>query len=431
MGRREATPLRRADGLRSLARSWLPTAFGTSLLSWEIPLVVAVVARMAGGEPAMAVLGVGLSVLFVVNSPALALAPLVVAELDARGTRMLARHSLVIGALGCAVMAGMALVPGLSAVVPAVLGLPDGLAPGFRTCLLSFATAPLAVAVRRYLHGRLIHGDVTRPIAVATTARIAVTVGAAAALWRSGAPSAATGGVALSCGAWAEAAVLAGAVRGLARPHAGGGTATGRSPLVQHFRLTTSVLLNMSPALLATIAITRSGEAAASLVVWPALYGLMSLGAVPLSDVESVGAAFLSRGGDPRTLLRFTAALAGCLAVIFALAALTPFAHWYVADFSGVPRGPADLGLRWLLVLGAAPALWAIRGRFRAVFIAGGAVDMLPRAAVVHVAGLLALGASLPFTSLPGVACASIAIVGALLVEVAFLRAASRRLPGR
>jgi hypothetical protein len=32
-------------------------------------------------------------------------------------------------------------------------------------------------------------------------------------------------------------------------------------------------------------------------IVWPALYGLISLGTVPLSDLDSVGAAFLKAGG--------------------------------------------------------------------------------------------------------------------------------------
>jgi hypothetical protein len=411
--------------VRSLARSWLPTAAGSSMLAWEIPLVVAIVGRMPGGAAAMAALGAGLSVLFVVNSPALALAPVVVAELSGHGSRALLRRTVVTGALGCGVLLALALLPGLSAGFPALLGLPANLRADFAMCLLSFTSAPLAVAVRRYLHGRLIDHDTTRPIAAATIARITMTVAAGLCLWQAGVPAAGTGGLALSCGAWAEAVCLALPVRRLAPVPAPDDP--GRGILLQHARITSSVLLNMSPALVTTVVIARSGDAAASLIVWPALYGLVSLGTVPLSDLDTVGAAFLKRAGGPQVLLRFTLALAGALLAGSLLVVLTPLARLYVAGFSHVPSGPADLGLRWMAVLAAAPPLWAVRGRLRAMAIAGGFSRALPRAAAVHLMAFLGFGVLLPLTSLPGVACAALALVGALAAETLSLRAMADR----
>ncbi|GAA1928248.1 hypothetical protein [Streptantibioticus ferralitis] len=402
-------------GIASLARSWLPTALGSSMLAWEIPLVVAIVGRMPGGASAMAALGAGLSVLFVVNSPALALAPVVVTELSNHGSRVLLRRALATGGLGCALLVALALLPGLSAGFPTLLGLPAELRADFRTCLLSFASAPLAVAVRRFLHGRLIDSDTTRPIAVATVARIGATVIAGLGLWQAGVPAGATGGLALSVGAWAESACLALFARRL-EPVPAPDVPGGRI-LPQHARITSSVLLNMSPALVTTIVIARSEQAGDSLVVWPALYGLVSLGTVPLSDLDSVGAAFLKRAGAPCLLMRFTVLLAGVLLAVSLLVVLTPLAHLYIAGFSNVPSGPANLGLRWMAVLVAAPPLWALRGRLRAVAIAGGTSRALPRAAAVHLAAFLMFGLLLPLSSLPGVADAELALVGALTTE--------------
>jgi hypothetical protein len=406
-------------GAVSLGRSWLPTAFGSSLLAWEIPLVVAIVGRMPDGPSAMAALGAGLSVLVVVNSPALALAQLVVAELRGRGSRVLLRRAAATGAFGCAALAGLALLPGF----PALLGLPPALRGDFRACLLSFATAPLAVALRRYLHGRLIHHDTTRPIAEATMARITLTVVAGLLLRWAGIPSAWLGGLALSCGAWVEAGYLAVTARRL-DPAPPPGEPAGRVSL-QHARITSIMLLNMSPALVTTIVIARSNEATASLVVWPVLYGLVSLGTVPLSDLDAVGAAFLRRAGRHSVLLRFTLVLAGVLLAVALLIALTPLARLYIVDFSNVPSGPADLGLRWMAVLAAAPPLWAIRGRLRALAIAGERTQALPRAAGVHLMTLLGLGALLPLSPLPGVACAALAIIGALTAEILLLQVMS------
>ncbi|MEV5317269.1 hypothetical protein AB0K92_06250 [Streptomyces sp. NPDC052687] len=412
-----APPATEWAGVRRLARSWVPTALGSSMLAWEIPLVAAITARTADGASALAALGAGLSVLFVVNSPALALAPLTVAELAGQGSRRLLRRAVGTGLAGCAALLVPAALPGVSTGFPALLGLPAYLHDAFRICLLSFATAPLAVALRRYRHGRLIAADTTRPIAVATGIRIAATTLVALAVWRAGLPAAATGGVALSAGAWAEAAYLAAAARALPPVPAG----AGRRLSVQHARITSTVLLNMSPSLITTVVLTRSAAAEDSLTVWPVLYGLVSLGMVPLSDLDSVGAAFLRRSGSPRILLRFTALLTAALLALAALVALTPLARWYVAGFSNVPDGPADLGLRWIAVLAAVPALWAVRGRLRALVIAGGDTRTLPRAAVVHLAGLIGCGLALTLTSLPGVACASLSLTAALLLETAAL----------
>ncbi|MFI6209933.1 hypothetical protein ACIBAI_26740 [Streptomyces sp. NPDC051041] len=420
---RSPEPLRgKADrtSVASLARSWLPTALGSSMLAWEIPLVVAIVGRMSGGASAMAALGAGLSVLFVVNSPALALAPLVVTEVGNHGSRALLRRALVTGGAGCVLLVALALLPGVATGFPALLGLPGEVREDFRTCLLSFAAAPLAVAVRRFLHGRLIGADTTRPIAVATVVRIGATALAGLALWRTGVPAGATGGLALSVGAWAETACLALSARRPAPVPAP--RIPGRGLVLQHARITSSVLLNMSPALVTTVVIARSEQAADSLVVWPALYGLVSLGTVPLSDLDSVGAAFLRRAGAPAVLTRFAVLLAGALLAVSLLVALTPVARLYLAGFSNVPAGPVDLGLSWMVVLAAAPPLWAVRGRLRAVAIAEGAGRALPRAAAVHLAAFLAFGLLLPFTSLPGVAGASLALVAALATETLSLR---------
>lgn len=408
-------------GVGALARWWLPTAFGSSLLAWEIPLVVAIVGRMSGGPSAMAALGVGLSVLVVINSPALALAPLVVAELRRHGSARLLRHAASTGLLGCAVLAGVAALPGVSTMFPAALGLPPALRADLRVCLLSFATAPLAVALRRYLHGRLIASGNARPIAAATLVRIAVTVLAALGLRALGVPSAWVGGLALSCGAWAETAALTVPARPLG-PVPPPVAPAGRV-VRQHARIASSVLLNMVPALVTTVVIARSHQAADSLVVWPALYGLVSLGTVPQSDLDSVGAAFLRRAGRPAVLLRFTLLLGGVLLVGAELVALTPLARLYLTDFSDVPAGPAALGVAWAGMLMLAPALWSVRGRLRATAIAGTDSRALPRAAAVHLTALLGCGGLLPFTALPGIACAVLALIGALVAEILGLRA--------
>jgi hypothetical protein len=96
-------------GVWALFRLWLPTVFGASMLVVEIPLVAAAAARSTDGGDALAAIGIGMSLLVVVNTPALAVAALVAGERNRRDPRQLWRHTLTVGAAGTAVLLALAL----------------------------------------------------------------------------------------------------------------------------------------------------------------------------------------------------------------------------------------------------------------------------------------------------------------------------------
>ena len=60
--------------VRRVLRIWAPTALGSSVLMVEIPVILALAARGPRGAASLAGLGVALSLILLVNSPALALA---------------------------------------------------------------------------------------------------------------------------------------------------------------------------------------------------------------------------------------------------------------------------------------------------------------------------------------------------------------------
>jgi hypothetical protein len=120
------------------------------------------VARSADGGLALAAIGIGMSLLVVVNTPALAMAPLVTLELGRRDERRLFRYAVAVGAAGSLAVLALAIPPG-SGLVRALFGLDADLGAAVSAFLFGLALNSLGVAIRRYQHGRLIHYGVHRP----------------------------------------------------------------------------------------------------------------------------------------------------------------------------------------------------------------------------------------------------------------------------
>lgn len=428
------------SGSGRLLWTWLPTALGSSVLVAEIPLVAASVARSRHGADALAALGIAISVIVVVNTPGLAMTPLVVSEAGRQRPGQLAKYGLAVGCAAGLVLVMLATVPSAFALLRLIIHVNPVLAADLRACLLALAPASIAVAGRRYLHGRLIVAAATRPITVATVARMCCS-GALAWSWVAVDPTAGAlgGGFALTVGAYIEFAVLVVAARRIgqsttesadagqsARPAAQVKTARLVS---RHAQLSCSLLLNMVPALITTAAITHSKLPAPSLVVWPALYGLLSLFTGPTLDWESVTAAALRRDPADSAPGHLTWWLSAGFGGLFTVMLLSPAGRAYIGGFIGVPAGPAHLGLTWAPLLIPAPALSVIRSHARGRVIAARATRWLVYASIADVIALTALSASLSYSWIPGVACGSIAIVGGIAADAAVTQLGARQRP--
>ncbi|MEQ0564617.1 hypothetical protein ABJI51_36550 [Amycolatopsis sp. NEAU-NG30] len=400
-----------------LARTWLPTALGSSMLVLEIPVAAAAVARGTGGAAGLAAFGVSIAVLVVANSPALAITPLVVSDAEHQPNRRTSGYALAVGFATAVALALLVTVPPLFALVRGLANLPDEIAAQVRTCLLALAPASVAVAVRRYFHGRLIAARRTGGISVATVGRLALSACVAWALLAviPGA-GAALGGIALTAGAATEAAILGVAVARLGRPVTAPALGIG-TLLRRHAALTSTRALNMAPQLITTTAVAYSALAEPSLVVWPGLYGLLSLFTGPTSDLESVVAGHLRRGGDPRDAHRLTLVLALGFAALYAVVVVSPLGAVYLGGLLGTPPEATALGLQWAPLAIAVPLLWVLRTGSRGFIIAGERASGLLYGVVAHVVALTGVAAVLALGPLPGVANACLALAAGLLLE--------------
>jgi hypothetical protein len=403
---------------RRLLRTWLPTAFGASVLVAEIPLVYAAVARSTGGSQSLAAIGICISMLVIVNTPALALAPLVAVEVERRGLR---RYAAVVGTAGAAVLLLLAMAPA-SEVLRVIFGLDADLLQRVRDGLLALAPNSVGVALRRYLHGRFIQAGRTGPIITATAVRI---VGTGVLAWVAVAMlpqrGALAGGLALSCGALLETAMLAVAACGLATDagHGGGQGDLGiRALMRRHTHLSATRLLAMAPLMITVVGIGHSQQAGASLIVWPVLYELLMLFSSPTTDWAAVSARALRRCRSSPAPGRLTIWLCAAFSLAFVAVVVTGAAEGYLRQLVGVPPDPTALALRWVPVLLVVPATWIVRAYLQGVLMAADATAALVRASAAHVLVLGAAVAVLARIGLPGVGAASIAVVAGLLADV-------------
>jgi hypothetical protein len=414
----------RAPTVPALFRLWLPTVFGASMLVVEIPVVAAAAARSVDGGRALAAIGIGMSILVVVNTPALAVTPLVAAERARRSLRMLRGHVAVVGVLGTIIVLLTAVPPG-AAVVRSVFDLDAATSDAVSAFLIGLAPNPLGVAIRRYQHGRLIHDRRTGPIVWATVARLVSTAAIAwagtAALPRHGALIA---GAALSAGAFLEAFSLQMArTRAYAPPAHPDRSWTGL--IVHHGHLSAARLLVMAPTVVTIVGVAHAAQATDSLIVWPVLIQLTALFTSPTTDWESVAATALRDNPRGRAPQRLTVWLATAVSGLFAATLVTGLAETFVSDLLAVPAAAAELGVRWAWLLLPLPALWISRAYLRGVVMATDDSRWLSVASLGHTVALIGVLVVLTRTGLPGVACAIIALVAGVVVETAITLYAS------
>jgi hypothetical protein len=334
---------------------------------------------------------------------------------------------LLVGLAGTGLLLLLAGIPPLLGGLRALLGVDESLTSAVRWCLIGLAPNPTGVALRRHLHGRLIHAQGTRPIIPATLVRI---VASAVLAWLAVSvlphQGAAAAGLALSAGAFTEFALLTRVVRRLP-------PATHRMPysavLRQHAQLLPTWLLNTLPAMVTTVGIAHSQQSAPSLVVWPIAYSLAALFSSPVADWDTLTAGALKRGEGMGAVRRATGLLAVGLGGVFALVVATGLDSFYLTRVTAVPDEPAALGLAWLPLLLPMPLLWVLRGAVRGAVMAGEHRVGLVLGGIAHLLCLAAAVAGLSQTQLPGVAVGALAVVAGLVAEVVALALAVRTLP--
>jgi len=403
-----------AVSVGEVMRTWLPLAASWLVMSLEMPIVSAVMARLADPEINLAAYGgVTMPVALLIEAPIMMLLSASTAlGRDLASYRLMHRFMLVAGTALTLLHAAFAFTPLFDLVIVPLLGPPDLITGPARLGLQVTLPWTFAIAYRRYHQGILIRFGRARHVSYGTVVRLLVMTSTVLVAALVEAPGIVAAGLAITAGVLSEALYVRLAVEPVIRgPLA-------RAPVVQPplawpvfaafylpLALTSLAALLMQP--LGSAAISRMPEALPSLAVWPVVGGLLFMLRSLGFALNEVVVALLDRAGAYLSLRRFALLLAVILLTITSLIAFTPLSQLWFGKISGLDTELlqlATLGFSFALLW---PALDVVRNLLQGVVVHGRRTAPVSESMVVFLVAsgvLLALGTvwqvlpALPYT---------------------------------
>ena len=348
--------------LRHVFASWWPLAASWALMGIELPLVSAVMARLADPDVHLAAYGgVVFPVALIVEAPIIMLlAASTALGKDHRSYRFMHRFMMVAGGLLTVVHAALAFTPAFDLVLLPLLDPPAEVIEPARIGLMIMLPWTWTIAYRRFHQGLLIRFGHSGAVGIGTAVRLATVSSLAfAGLAVGSLPGVVVATTAIAAGVSAEALYTGlrsrGVVRGPLReaePLDPPLDRRGFTGFYVPLALTSLLLLVVQP--IGAAAIGRMPSALASLAAWPVVNGLVFLFRSMGYAYNEVVVALMDQPGAERALRRFTLLLAAGSLLATVTIAATPLATLWFGSVSGLrpelvelARNAFWLGLLW------------------------------------------------------------------------------------
>jgi hypothetical protein len=348
--------------LTTVLTRWWPLAASWAFMGIELPLVSAVMARLADPEIHLAAYGgFVFPVSLIIEAPIIMLlAASTALGKDLASYRLMHRFMMVAGGLLTVLHAALAFTPLFDLVLVRLLDPPAAVIEPARIGLQIMLPWTWTIAYRRFHQGLLIRFGHSGAVGVGTAVRLATVSSIALAGLALGTfPGVVVATAAIAAGVSAEALYTGLRTRSVVRGPLADATPTvppldGRAFAGFYLPLALTSLLLLLVQPMGAAAISRMPEALASLAAWPVVNGLLFL-------LRSVGYAYaevvVALMDEPEadvTLRRFTLLLAGATGLVALAIAATPLAQAWFGTLSGLPprlvelaRNAFWIGLVW------------------------------------------------------------------------------------
>jgi len=410
-------------------RQWWPLAAGWLLMTAELTVFTAIVARMAGPEIQLAAWGVVFAVSTLVQSPSTALLPTSTAMArDRRAFDGLSRYALIVIAVLTSVHALVALTPLYGLVVTGAMGIPEEVAAAVRPALIIMLPWTFGTGARRFLQGVMIRFGHARVVILGSMLRLGlgttVMLVGNAFDWLPGAQLAAA---AIIVGVLSELVynrLRFAAVMPAKLPR--------HDPLARELSfarffaffmpLVLMTVLTMVVQTLVTVVLGRMPLPLESLAVWPVLFSLIIILQSPGMAYTEVVISLLERPGAAKLLRRITWLSVAGLTLLLVVVAATPLARAWFLGVAALSAPLAELALAGLWLGLAVPGLRLLTSWYQGVIIHGERTRGILESVLVFLAtSALLFGVGVAWGGAPGLYVGIVGTTIAMAAQAAWL----------
>ncbi len=418
-----------------ILKTWLPLAASWMLMSFELPFINAIVARLADAEVNLAAYGgVAFPIALTIEAPVIMLlAASTALSKDWASYRKLQRFTLWLGASLTLLHLIVTVTPIYDVITRDLLQVPEAVIEPARLGLLFLTPWSLAIAYRRFQHGVMIrygHSEVVGQTTFLRLVTVAVVLGVSFAVKTI--PGTIVAGLAQGLGVTLETIYAGIRVRKI-YPRIKEAPKSDENLTLKSFMtfyiplaMTSSLWLLWQP--LISGAVSRMPDALASLAVWSVVTGLMFMARSPGMAYNEVVVALLDRPKAYRLLQKFARIISGITTVVVLIFVATPLSRWWFSFIANL-SGDKVLMARTALALGIPLGILSIFiSFFQGIIVNDKRTRAIPEAVVMFLAVMgIMLGIGVWTQAYQGVYVAAAAFTAAHVAQVLWLLLRSRR----
>jgi len=386
-------------------RTWWPLAASWLLMGAELPILTAVVERMANGDVNLAAYG---SVVFplslIVEAPIIMLLAAATALVRDRASyRRLHRFTTICGVALTLIHGAIAFTPLFDWISSTLLDVPPELVEPARVGMRLMLPWSWAIGYRRMQQGVLIRAGHSKVVGIGTLVRLLTNGMAMGLAWGlTDASGIVVGSVGVAVGVTCEALFAAVLVRPVVRELSEVDEAVEPLSWERLLRfyspLALTPFLTLVLPLVGSAAMSRMERPLESLAAWPVVHGLVFLFRGVGMAYNEVVVALVDEAGSVAALRAFCLRVAAGSVLVLGLLVATPLADlWFAGIMNLSPElvGMARLAVALCLLM---PAYQVVQSWFQGILVASGKTRAVPEAVAAYsvlVSLLFALGVSL------------------------------------
>lgn len=414
---------------RRVSVFWGPLALTWLMMAFEMPILIAFIARLSDAKLNLAAFGIAGSFAMIIEAPIIMLMSASTALVTGRNSyKKLKRFTDILNAGITGIQILILIPPVFNFIVIGLMGVPEEVARLAHIALIIFLPWAASIGYRRFYQGILIRNNLTRRVTYGTMVRLSVIVVTGLLLYSAGVPGAYVGAGAMSLAVLTEAIVTRIMVSGtlktlILKEDTENGNLGLRSITRFYYPLAITSILSLGVHPFVTFFLGRSNMAVESLAVLPVVNSLVFIFRSLGLSYQEVNIALIGKYRQNYRLLRnFALYLGIVVTVLISVLAFTPLADLWFINISGLSKELADLSYLPLKIMVLLPALTVLLNFQRSLLVINGTTGTISVATATELIGIIAvLFVCVVFLNLAGVVAAAIAFTVGKGISILYL----------